>query len=198
MKIRDKSSGFTIVELMIATTVFSMVLLLCTYGLLEIGRAYYKGVTISRTHENARIIMDDVTEAIQFSHGQVVLDTLDDEDGSGYRAYCIGTKFYQFWIDVAQEENSGDNQVRSGTVGDCGNGPTPPGDYAGLLTNRARLAAFDITELDSENYLYGVTVRVVSGDDDSYDSDTGECNNEKSESQYCAITELNTVVKRRI
>src|SRR5690606_22524615 len=92
MKYVNKISGqkgFTIVELMIATSVFSVVLLLCTYGLLAIGRSYYKGVTISRTQETARLIVDDVAEAIQFNGGAVVLNPAG-------RMYCIGSRRYSY------------------------------------------------------------------------------------------------------
>ena len=89
MNIWRHKQGFTIVELMIATSVFAVVLLLCTYGLLEIGRTYYKGATILRTQETARILIDDVTEAIQFNGGEVVSNT-----ASGW--HCVGTKRYSF------------------------------------------------------------------------------------------------------
>jgi prepilin-type N-terminal cleavage/methylation domain-containing protein len=38
-------SGFTIIELMIATAVFSVVLLLCATALVTIGNMYRRGIT---------------------------------------------------------------------------------------------------------------------------------------------------------
>ena len=58
-------SGFTLLELMIATTIFSVILLLCTVGLIQIGKTYYKGSAIVRTQNVARDITDNITQAIQ-------------------------------------------------------------------------------------------------------------------------------------
>ncbi len=57
-----KPHGFTIIELLIATTIFSVVLLLAASGLLYIGRLYYKGLTSSATQEAARNIMQELTQ----------------------------------------------------------------------------------------------------------------------------------------
>lgn len=65
-------SGFTIVELMIATVIFSLTLLLITLGLLRVTRTYYKGVTSDRTQQTTRAIMDEISQAIQFSGGTIV------------------------------------------------------------------------------------------------------------------------------
>lgn len=61
------SEGFTLVELMIATSIFSVILLLLTFGLLGIGQNYYKGRNSVRTQDTARRIMDEISQAIQFS-----------------------------------------------------------------------------------------------------------------------------------
>lgn len=67
MKIKNRQqAGFTIVELMIATAVFAVVLLLCATAILQVGRMYYKGITINRVQDNARVVADDVAQAIRF------------------------------------------------------------------------------------------------------------------------------------
>lgn len=58
------TAGFTIVELMIATVVFSVILILITTGIIQIGKAYYKGIIGSRTQETARKITDEVGRSI--------------------------------------------------------------------------------------------------------------------------------------
>ena len=63
---RAEQNGFTIIELLIATTVFSLILLISVAGILQISRMYYRGVTQSRTQETARSIIDEVGEAIRF------------------------------------------------------------------------------------------------------------------------------------
>lgn len=71
MKLKQQTAGFTIVELMIATLVFSVVLLLCVFGLLQIGKQYYRGITSSRTQAVARAATDNIVQAIQYGSGNV-------------------------------------------------------------------------------------------------------------------------------
>jgi prepilin-type N-terminal cleavage/methylation domain-containing protein len=61
------SSGFTIVELMIALTVLSVILVIGTVIMIQIGSLYSKGVNAANLQSTARNIASDVTAAIQFS-----------------------------------------------------------------------------------------------------------------------------------
>jgi prepilin-type N-terminal cleavage/methylation domain-containing protein len=207
MSIRLAQRGFTIVELMIATSVFAVVLLLCTYGLLEIGRTYYKGVTTSRTQETARLIIDDAAEALQFNGGQVVVGQ------PGW--HCIGTKRYSYALN-RQLTDTNHALVTDTPVSSCttGTGALPiggaiPANSRELLSARARLSRFDIVPLPTGVGLYRLTVRVVSGADDVLIDRNGdnaitavdnpiECKNERIGSQYCSVSELTTVVQKRV
>jgi prepilin-type N-terminal cleavage/methylation domain-containing protein len=62
-----KEKGFTIVELMIALSVLSVVLLLGTVVLIRIGAIYSKGVNEADLQGATRTIMTDVTSSLQFS-----------------------------------------------------------------------------------------------------------------------------------
>lgn len=64
--LRDNQRGFTLLELMIATTIFSSILLLLTFGLINIGKSYYKGRNTARTQELARRVMDEISQSIRF------------------------------------------------------------------------------------------------------------------------------------
>jgi prepilin-type N-terminal cleavage/methylation domain-containing protein len=199
--------GFTIVELMIATSVFAVVLLLCTYGLLEIGRAYYKGVTIARTQETARSITDSVVQALQFNGGEVVVGQ------PGW--HCIGTKRYSYAIDRQLTDTNHalvtdipSSSCSSGTGALGLTGALPAGSQE-LLAVRTRLARFDITPITAGDGTYRVTVRVVSGEDDLLEDRNGDgtittadnpiaCRLERAGSKYCAVSELTTVVQKRV
>lgn len=210
-----EQKGFTIVELMIATTVFAVVLLLCTYGLLEIGRSYYKGVTITRTQETARIIIDDVAEAIQFNGGEVVTDPDGDGNPEDDGWYCIGNKRYSFEINRQHTDNN-HALVADSPTASCGGGTgrqdeidiVPAGGLSSssreLMNTRTRLSRFNIERI--QDGLYSVTVRVASGDTDvlvdnngdNTPDDPAQCKTERSGSQFCAVSELSTVVQRRL
>ncbi len=104
---KNQSSGFTMIELLIATTVFSMVLLVCTVALIQIGKTYYRGITSSQVQNRARAAIDDISQAIQFS-GEPV--TPIDKISSPYH-FCAGDKRYTFLLGKQLESGaaSGDH-----------------------------------------------------------------------------------------
>lgn len=67
----NKQSGFTIVELMIATMVFSAVLIIILAGVTYITKTYRKGINLENTQNTARNIMDSLAQSIQFSGGTI-------------------------------------------------------------------------------------------------------------------------------
>lgn len=215
MSIRRNQTGFTLIELMIATIVFSVVLLLCTASLIYVGRLYYKGVTASKTQETARAIMDEVAQAIQFSGTDV---TPESPLGTTYdvRAYCIGGRLYTYQVgkQVTTTGVLGANQARHAMVVNDNPGctsaavpqqmdPLSPADSKELVAERMRLTKLEITPVNPAAGLYRVTVKVVHGNDDLLDNvgspDPGTINCKLGQgSQYCAVSELTTTVQKRV
>lgn len=195
---RTQQKGFTIIELMIATSVFSVVLLLCTYGLLEIGRTYYKGVTITRTQETARRIVDDVSEAIKFSADEVA-----GSESGGRGHYCVGSKRYSFVLNRQLDDSSPSHALVSDKPTSCGYidiDTSFPSGGEEMLSTRMRLSKFSIERVGSTD-LYTVRVLVATGDDDVFvDHSVADlqCSGERSSSQFCAVTELTTTVQKRL
>lgn len=205
------TGGFTIVELLIATLVFSMVLILITVGVLSFTKSYYRGVNQSNTQSATRTILENITQAIQFS-GDDVTSTLTAVNGS--QGFCIGNQRYSFlpgkqlWNDGAPNHDL--NQTSHVLIQDG------PGSCAGLsaldvqgldansgtelLQPRMRLSKLTVERLPGSE-LYTVTIRVVYGDDDLLNNPTGpdaSCKVSISGSQYCAQAELSATVKKRI
>lgn len=217
--------GFTIIELLIATVIFSMVLILITTGVLQFTRQYYKGVISSNTQNTARIIIDDISRAIQFNSSTVY--PLAANNGS--QGYCIGkSKRYSFarnyQVTDATPPVTAPYQANHGLVSDNTNGCSSttqalpvrsltslPGlNPRELLGENMRLANLSIV---GSGDLYTVTVRVVYGDIDLLCSPTGPggcgpsggfVNNtdltckSTTGSQFCAVSELTTTVKKRV
>ncbi len=205
-----KQRGFTIIELMIATVVFSMILLIVTACILQFSKQYYKGIIASSTQNTARNVMDDIVRSIQFDTGSVY--PLTSGPGSGW---CIGeTKRYSYKLNqqVTDKKPFASNQgfhalVSDTTTTDCkGSGALDVANLsAGLSTTNARellgqhmrLAKLDIA---GSNNLYTVTIRVVYGDDELLTDPTDPGTNCKSSagSQFCAVSQLTTTVKKRV
>ena len=90
-----QQTGFTIVELMVATAVFSMVLMVILFGVLSFSRAYYSGVNKATTQNTARAIVNDVAESIQFSGENITTTPMAQSAGTKYY-FCAGGASYYY------------------------------------------------------------------------------------------------------
>jgi prepilin-type N-terminal cleavage/methylation domain-containing protein len=210
-------SGFTILELLVATVVFSVVLLVVTAGILQIARVYYKGVTESTTQNTARAIIDTISQAIQFSGGNVTATPSPAAAGTNY-AFCVGNQQFSYVLGwqvengVNAAKNQGWHALVQRTAAGCSTS-TPAQDVRGtetvsgrdLVGEHMRLSNL-VVEPAGPNQ-WRVTVRVVYGDNDLLNdppgpsgptsSDAG-CRGERAGSQFCSVSELSTVVIKRV
>jgi prepilin-type N-terminal cleavage/methylation domain-containing protein len=86
-KIDKQQKGFTVVELLIATAVFSLVLLVFLIALIRISQIFYKGVNLSNTQEAARNTIQTISDDIQFFNVEPAV----------YDSYfCVGGYRYSF------------------------------------------------------------------------------------------------------
>lgn len=108
---KSNQDGFTILELVIATSVFGVMLLLATTGMLEIGRAYYKGITASKTQAITRDIENDISNSIQNGGGaetsqHTVTPEYKNKSGFELKAKCVGDTRYSYAIDAKVDSES--------------------------------------------------------------------------------------------
>ncbi len=191
-------TGFTLVELLIASAVFSVVLLLCASALLQIGRVYYKGITSAQTQEVARSVMDEISRTIQFNGGPISVPAA----GPNYRI-CVGDKVYTFLVDRQLSDNPTlPDQVSNVLVVNSGascpnDGSPPPAGFRELLAPNMRLSKLIVTQVGSTN-LYNINIRVVYGDSDILNPSRDGCGPGRFGTQYCAASELSTVVEKRV
>ena len=197
----NNQQGFTIVELMIATAIFSIVLLILTFGVLQITNSYYRGVTESNTQNTARNIINAVSQSIQFG-GDSFASAGTPNAGA---VYCIGSQRYSYITGKELEDNpKNSDQVTHVLVVDNPSGCSAnnSGLNSGgqeLLGQNMRLAAFTVAQVGTSS-LYKIDVRVLYGDVDLLTATTGPsatCNT-GSGSQFCAVSELSTIVQKRV
>jgi prepilin-type N-terminal cleavage/methylation domain-containing protein len=103
-KLREE--GFTIVELMIATAILSVILLIVTALLIGIGNLYYKGVSQAAVQDNVRTITDVISQDLQLNGDSLLTDP--HTNPTDPRSYCIGTTRYTY---VVGEEITSANPV---------------------------------------------------------------------------------------
>lgn len=230
MKKHNRTAGFTIVELLIATAVFSVVLLTISAAIIQIGRLYYKGITSARTQEAARAVMDDIAQVIQFETGRVALGLVGP---NGSQAICVATKHYSYKLGQQQAQNGANFQhalVRKDVPAGCLttaaqdlSSSTPPIEGQEMLGEKMRLANLQV-ERQGLSDAYMIKVRVAYGDaellcdpDNAVPTNAANCKstltmtegqiantrklsckNIRTGTQFCAVSELSTIVKRRL
>lgn len=100
--------GFTIVELMIATAVVSMIIVLVSMMMIKIGNLYYKGINQAGVQDNTRNVADDVARHLELNDNQPIFINPPISFGVAHiQAYCINTNRYTFIED---------KQVKSGSI----------------------------------------------------------------------------------
>lgn len=199
--------GFTIVELMIATMVFSTILLTITYGVISFTKSYYKGLNSSTTQNSARSVMDTIAQAIQFS-GKPITPTTST-DGT---YFCAGGNAYIFNAGVAY---TGSNAaatpgVYEYPVGDTCTNVVSYTDGRGrqLIGKNMRVALLTVTPAAGVDRAYSVAIRLLYGSGgpaadpgaDLFTTTTGptaQCKVQAG-SQFCAVSALSTTVVRRV
>jgi prepilin-type N-terminal cleavage/methylation domain-containing protein len=206
-KLAKNTKGFTVVELLVATAVFGVILLVVTVAILQFSRVYYKGVTETNTQETARSIVDKVGQAIQFNGGPVAETPLSPSAGTSYR-FCTGNQQYSFRLGRQLVESSpGANQTYHAlVVQDLAACPSqaaqdlsvPGVTGTELLSTKMRLADIEVRSVGTN--LYRIHVRVVFGDDDLLNNPTAtnaSCQAHQG-SQFCAVSDITTVVTKRV
>jgi len=104
---RLNNKGFTILELLIATMVFSVIFLSATTAIIQIGKLYYKGVVSGRTQETTRTIADSISQQLQFSYDGLTIGAnkiypvtkvtpVGTITNQTFKSYCIGTTRYSY------------------------------------------------------------------------------------------------------
>lgn len=209
----SNSTGFTLIELLIATSIFSVILLVVTYGILNIGKTYYKGVNSSNTQSVARAISDEIGQSIQFSGADV-----KESVGGSPGFFCIGDKKYSFVLNK-QVGTDADHALIVHNDPLCNdasldsNGSLVDASLTGykdLVTKPMRLADISVLPTAYAAANYEVHVLIVSGDSDLIEDAEGDLSNSvdfdptKSRcragvgNQYCAVSDLYTVVNKRL
>lgn len=206
-RINTNESGFTILELMLAMTVFSLVLVAAAAGLIQVGRMYYKSVITTRTQDTNRAVIDEITRSVQFSGS--IPNIVEDADTGDIMAFCVGN--------VRYTPNPDPNAVvgDGSTIGlfkdEVGSSSCPAesdlsslagSDGTELLGEHMRLTRFEVDSIPDTDQ-YRVTVWIAYGDEDDLfhiDEDTNRytCQSGAIGSEFCAISELSSVVSRRL
>jgi prepilin-type N-terminal cleavage/methylation domain-containing protein len=206
-KNRNHQKGFTIVELLVATAVFGVLLLIVTIAVLQFSRVYYRGVTEANTQDTARTVVDRISQAIQFNGGTITATPAASYGSTA--SFCVGNQQYTYILgkqltDTTPASTQTYHALVSRDLAGCvTTSPTPSMSTPAtsgreLLSPKMRLAKMQVTPISDK--LYKISVRVVFGDEDLLSNPTtanAACNAGQG-SQFCAVSDITTVVTKRV
>lgn len=208
--------GFTIIELLVATLVFSIVLVVVLAAFVQISRLFYKGVNIANLHNDTRTITQDIENDIKFvqSAPQSFADPVDPSRpwlpaGKGY--FCIGLHRYTY--NIGQQVNSSATfGIKRQTISygsGCPSAALAPGtNPEELLDNGMQLNSISI-DCKGSRCLVNVHVIFYGGTPDIFTTKLSnytrtpwtapdaECTGSLTDSQYCATADYNRTVLLR-
>lgn len=202
-------AGFTIIELMIALSVISGILILSTSVILSLGGIYTKGIYQTNTQNVARNIINEIAGQLQLGGATPIIITSSPTKGS----FCLGSQRYSYvlnnkldggtssdhvlWRDTLTNSSSCMALTIEGIANPTDSLTNPAIKGSELLSANMRLTPpFGVT--DNSNGTYTIRVTVAYGDDDVLRTLSGRtlCTSEEGK-QYCAVSSLvQTVAKR--
>jgi len=226
--IRKNQTGFTIIELMIALSVLSVLLIMSTVLLIQIGRIYNKGVNLANIQNTNRNVVHDIGSALEFGAQQPITGSEtylpSGGDAVTVHSFCLDTTRYSYIIGQ-QEATSPDYHPSTGapqtyhvlwedtmkTNDNCfpmditKATPTDPPD--GVATKPG--SGKELIPLRSRLSVFSVEENpggsgiyqldvIVAYGDNDLLNATGTNCNGDVGQEYCATSKLSTVVTRRL
>lgn len=211
MNSKRHQAGFTVLELMVATSVFAVVLMVLTAGVLAFSRDYFKSIAENNAQATARGIINDIAQNLQFGSN---FSTMNSPTAS-VDGFCIDQTAYSYSVGYQVVPSpSASDQRRHGLVksvnGNCtgstaldlsNSSLTLNNKQQELLGDHMRLGILSVDELGGGSYR--IHVKVIYGDSDLLTNpDDGDWSNvgciSGSGSQFCAVSDLSTVVQARL
>jgi len=216
-----KQSGFTILELMIATVIVSIILLLVTSVMISLQNLYYKGVNQESVQNDVRNITDQVSQEIQDTNAtegtavqtaSLPYSVTVNGVTSHEMATCIGSVQYLYVIGPEVGTATKQAMWRDSTPGSgCGKTApniitTDPSDGGTeYVASGARLTDFQINPPTPGDSNYAIYVSVAIGNDNVINLNNNATNNDygaacidASGNQFCATASLQTEVGQRL
>lgn len=203
------NKGYTIIELLIASLVFTTILLLCLEGITRLGKLYVKNISTSRTNQFIKSLSDEVTNQIKF--GASKPEIISTNTDNSYR-FCISNKAYKIVFNTRN-----DSVLRKVSNG-CSSIEFSDSNF--FVTNSENLGPpgmrvldFSINQPDPGNSLWFMNIKVALGDNDLLiDSDGNELNDttpyEKykearcrsgiSGGEFCSVLGISSSAMRRL
>lgn len=205
MKMDNK--GFTIIELMIAISILSVIMLISSTAIIFIARQYQNGVTRTTLQSASRQLHQKFIDSIKFSGGEIISQP---EVSGGYSVICVGDTRYYFkkppttsiTTTTGMSNLFFDKNATGFSNITCGAGLNESSS-AKLLPNNSRVAQASLICDTSSPKSCTLKTTFISGDDDLFNTNTRpDIDNLRCKTgignQWCSIVNLSSTVNSKI
>lgn len=201
---KNKKEGFTIVELMIAISVFSVVMIIATTGILLIARQYQSGVTKTAMQSATRDIHQKISDSIKYGKELILFSNVD-----GFTGMCVGNERYYYKIPNKADGTNITNGSDFGSMGNLFYEKKSSGEYnssncsstlstdaSTLLPSGAKVAHFYVDTTNNK-----IDTTFVKGDYDLFDLPSTpaglQCKSGVG-NEWCSVVSLSSIVNPRL
>ena len=211
MKSNNKK-GFTIVELLIAISVFSALLIIIVYAFLYGLNTFSKAQVVSKTQEVSRSIEQNIAQSFSLTAaGSYTSITPVTNNGITSYGFCLGQYRYSYVLDK-QLTSSNNYGLLQDTLQGCSSS-TSSVDLSGnlptlnkpkqLLGNNMRISNFTITTstpLYSSATGYQLVMEIDYGNNLKAGTNgyKYQCPSGNISSSFCAVAKIDTIIFQRI
>jgi prepilin-type N-terminal cleavage/methylation domain-containing protein len=189
-----KQAGFTIVELMIAISVFSLAITLVTAGVIQVGRSYQQGATRAKLITLGREVQAKIGQDIQFTGANPVQAPNGPAPYADYKVMCIGSTRYFYNFD------NGRFMIENKLAGasSCDSTPVNAANLQSPLPGRSRITEFSVSD-PAYGGMYTIITRFVIGEEDMFEEPnySGSCKATAGR-EFCAVIRLESQVARKV
>jgi prepilin-type N-terminal cleavage/methylation domain-containing protein len=195
-KLSLNQAGFTIIELLISTLVFSGVLLIVTFGIIELTNNYINGSISSKVQNTNRSIVKQISANIQLNPVNTITVTPITSTNPYTYYFCVNGIRY-----IYQDNDGGGNCPAPLPP----NAPGPNTDVEYLLGSNMQLIqpsnpdmVYSISAPNVTAGLYGITIDILYGPAGTYNSSSYVCNDILSGGAFCDNSTITTTTDVRI
>lgn len=202
-KCNHKQAGFTIVETMIAISVFTVLALLTTLVVIQIGRSYQLAATKTQLLDASRQVHATFTQTVQY--GADVSSSVGT--ASGFNVWCAGTTRFAWKVSDSSHyytyTSAGGGSLYSDTVA----GPNAcssafaPNSAKRLLPPQSFVTEFVPQQVTGNPNLYSLSTRFGVGTPDMFSGNdvvNGSCLSGLVGVEFCAVVQYDSSALKRI
>jgi type II secretory pathway pseudopilin PulG len=139
----NNESGFTIIETMIALSIFIVVLLLVTVSISGYFTTFYRSIVVSDSQNIIQNVSNTVEQAVQYSNS---LPVFTEPSGDNPGTLCVGNEEFVFNLgeEVPADTSNALYELPVAAGGVCTPNPTPLTGGNSLLGDHYRLITFSV------------------------------------------------------